>query len=139
MILKNSNGGPVHLGQNLPFLGTLICNAGFVLDGKHIQLNPVTGFPAIISNDTLYIAKNADATINGIVVTSGDVAPWDYNNAKNASTVINGGLIAPEGFWQSSIKGTHVINYTAENCRLYDFSPTGNTATTTGLTLLDAY
>ena len=111
---------PAKIKDKVDFTGTIITDCDLILDGKKIVLTAVEGFPALVVNGRLIIKEDAQATINGLVVaTQGIVSEKD---TKKSKTVINGALLCDERGYDVTLKGEHVLNYSANRCRIYDVS-----------------
>ena len=115
---------PVTIKSNVDFQGTILVEGDLFLKGDNIRLTAVEGFPAVIVTGRLLIAKNASATIDGLVTARGGIAGED-GKARSSRTTINGGLICEWVGYSSGLEGAHELNYDANRCTLHDLSSDG--------------
>ena len=114
--------GQTTLPDNFKFQGTLVTSGDLVLDGANIELTAVDGFPAIVCSGNIVITPRTRVTINGVVLVRG----WggivaDSGGAAGAETTINGGIAGQTFGYDYYLGGkSHVLNYDADRCALYD-------------------
>ncbi len=129
--LKPDLTNKVRVNDNVDFVGTIIVEGDLVWDGRNITLTAVDGFPAIVTTGAIVVAEQAEASVHGVIIAHGGIISED-GTANGSLTTINGGLISNWIGYESSLNGTHQLNYVLENSLLYDFSVQGPVGEGTG-------
>ena len=123
VVILNPTNTSVTLPDNLDFTGTIIVKGDLILGGRNITLTAVKGFPSLIVHGKIIVKDTTGATINGVVDSTGGICAASVS-MPNARTTINGGLVSDSGgydYYLSGTPNTHVLNYDAARCKLYDF------------------
>ncbi len=116
---KKTNYAVLH--DNLDFTGTLMIKGDLILDGENIHLQAVDGFPALVVTGSIYVTNSArNVTIDGLVVAGRGIRSNGWT--PSASTTINGALISDSRGYDSSLYGTHQLNFDSDLAAVYDMS-----------------
>ena len=128
--LQGDSGDDVTITDGVEFRGTMLVQGNLIVDGRNIVITAEQGFPAIVTTGQLKLAPDCEATIDGVVMTYGGIAPTSGGRAEGSSTVINGGIMANWLGYDPTLRGNHELIYVAESCQLYDLSGTDSSAVT---------
>jgi hypothetical protein len=110
--------------DNFTFTGTLLAEGNLYIIGRNVHLTAVHGFPAIVSSQKIYIADGATITIDGLVYEEQGVLPY-LTDTPNARITINGAFVSKVRGFDTTLRGTHQLTYTASRCVL--LNPRDNT------------
>jgi hypothetical protein len=118
--ISNAPGARVMFYDHTHFQGTVVVNGDIEIAGTDITFTAVNGFPSLVVTGHVYVDNGKAATFNGLVVAHQGFTGGD----KNSVTTINGGLISDSQGYASNMGGTNVVNYNAQQSKVFDMSPT---------------
>jgi hypothetical protein len=118
--ISKAPGARVRFHDHTHFQGTVVVNGDVEIDGTDITFTAVNGFPSLVVSGHVYVDAGEAATFNGLVVAHQGFT----GGSATSKTTINGGLISDTQGYASSMLGTNVINYNAQQSKVYNFGTT---------------
>jgi hypothetical protein len=112
--LTLTSSGAINFNGTLVVRGNAFTASPLGSASTQVQITPITGFPAVVTEQKLIIGgKNVGLKLNG-AVWAGTGISWSGATTAGSTLIINGALLLPGGATLGSpvVSGSATINYT---------------------------